>query len=570
MPSTYIDKIIALFNNGYFIDAEKQITQLIKINPKNYTYQNLLSIAYAKQNKTDLSIKVLQNIIINNPNFVDAHTNLASIIDKNLMHIEALKIYKKLLKKHSENIYLLSNYCHKLISSNKFIQAKKILKKLGSTNKTNANIFLSLGINFLNTKHFDQSLFCFNKAIAIDPNLSSPYTNIGLIYTDHFQMFNEAISFLNKAIEIDPSNATALYNLGCAYNKLGEKQKGAFYFKKVIKIKPDHYKSSYNLSLYYLATDNYKNGWAEYESRKKTLEIKEEILNIPKTKIWNGSQFNSTLVVHAEQGIGDEILISSLYKELAARQKNLCISCDKRLLKIFERSFAGIKFVDRKSFFSVSNESKHIFSFSLGQYLRKNVKSYKNNSIKWLCSNLKKDKEIESLLSNSNKIKIGISWKSPNAKEDNKDISLLKIISIMPDSFFDLINLQYGDIKKDTEEIWKLAKRKLILFKNIDYKNDFDSIISLIVNCDVIVTSSNVTAHFAGALGKKTFLLVPVNALWYWQINKNKSLWYPSVYIYRQNKFNEWNDPINKVKSDLVDLFKKKLKISYKAGVAQW
>ena len=84
-------------------------------------------------------------------------------------------------------------------------------------------------------------------------------------------MFNEAISYLNKAIEIDPSNATALYNLGCAYNKLGEKQKGAFYFKKVIKIKPDHYKSSYNLSLYYLATDNYKNGWAEYESRKKTL-----------------------------------------------------------------------------------------------------------------------------------------------------------------------------------------------------------------------------------------------------------------------------------------------------------
>ena len=130
----------------------------------------------------------------------------------------------------------------------------------------------------------------------------------------------------------------------------------------------------------------------------------------------------------------------------------------------------------------------------------------------------------------------------------------------MPKSLFGLINLQYGDIKDDKDEIWKKAKRQLILFENIDYKNDFDSLISLIVNCDAVVTSSNVTAHFAGALGKKTFLLVPVNALWYWQIKKNKSIWYPDVYIYRQNDFNKWDFPINKLKSDLVDLFKKEVK----------
>ena len=62
MPSTHIDKIITLLNKGYFIVAEKQIKHLIKVNPKNYAYQNLLSIAYAKQNKTDLSIKILQDI----------------------------------------------------------------------------------------------------------------------------------------------------------------------------------------------------------------------------------------------------------------------------------------------------------------------------------------------------------------------------------------------------------------------------------------------------------------------------------------------------------------------------
>ena len=52
----------------------------------------------------------------------------------------------------------------------------------------------------------------------------------------------------------------------------------------------------------------------------------------------------------------------------------------------------------------------------------------------------------------------------------------------MPSSLFELINLQYGDIKKDEVEVWKKDKRQLILFKNIDYKNNLDSIFSLIVN----------------------------------------------------------------------------------------
>ncbi len=554
MQRTHIEKIFVLVDKGYFITAEQQVRKLIVSNPKNYTYQNLLSIIYAKQNKIDLSLKILKNIIIINPNFIDAHTNLFAIIDKNFKYLAASKIYKELLKKHPHNLYLLSNYCHILISAGKFKESTKLFNKLNKLNTKSTEIFLSLGINFLKMQQINQSIICFKKAITIQPNLSSAYSNLGLIYANYLKIFNKSISYLNIAIEKDSSNTKALYNLGCTYNQLGEKEKGIYYFKKAIKIKSDYYKAAYNLSLNQLSTDDYKNGWKGYESRKKVLEINEELLNIPKTKIWDGNQFNSTLVVHAEQGIGDEILISSLYNDLHNKQKKLCISCDKRLIKIFERSFPGIQFLDRKSFFKVSNESKHIFSFSLGQYLRANMKSFKNNSKKWLYSDYKKNKEIKNLIPNSNKIKIGISWKSPGAKQDNKNISLLKMISIMPKSLFELINLQYGDIKQDKKEIWNKDKRQLLLYKNIDYKNNFDSLISLIMNCDAVVTSSNVTAHFAGALGKKTFLLVPINALWYWQTKKNKSIWYPNTYIYRQNEFNNWNDPISKLKGDLGNL----------------
>ena len=63
MPVTHIEKIVILINKENFVDAEKQLKQLIYANPKNYIYLNLLSIAYAKQNKIDLQklpLKILR------------------------------------------------------------------------------------------------------------------------------------------------------------------------------------------------------------------------------------------------------------------------------------------------------------------------------------------------------------------------------------------------------------------------------------------------------------------------------------------------------------------------------
>ncbi len=64
---------------------------------------------------------------------------------------------------------------------------------------------------------------------------------------------------------------------------------------------------------------------------------------------------------------------------------------------------------------------------------------------------------------------------------------------------------------------------------------------------------SNVTAHIAGSLGKKTFLLVPYNTgkIWYWHNNIEKSIWYPSVNIYRQSKYGDWMFAIDQIQKDI-------------------
>jgi len=91
----------------------------------------------------------------------------------------------------------------------------------------------------------------------------------------------------------------------------------------------------------------------------------------------------------------------------------------------------------------------------------------------------------------------------------------------------------------------------------IDNFNNIDGLDSLIDACDYVVTTSNVTAHIAGALGKKTYLLIPCSEgkIWYWGESENISLWYPSVEIYRNFNSNSWEKPI----ADLSE----RLRVSY-------
>ena len=88
----------------------------------------------------------------------------------------------------------------------------------------------------------------------------------------------------------------------------------------------------------------------------------------------------------------------------------------------------------------------------------------------------------------------------------------------------------------------------------IDNFNDIDGLASLIDACDFIVTISNVTAHMAGALGKKVFLLVPYTKgkIWYWHDNLKTSLWYPSIEIFIQSEIGDWKKPISDIKEKIV------------------
>ncbi len=321
---------------------------------------------------------------------------------------------------------------------------------------------------------------------------------------------------------------------------------------------PDYVDALYNIGRVQLATGDYKNGWIGHEFRNNGMKKVYESLGIKDKKIWDGKKIDSTLIVHGEQGIGDEILYSSMFPDLVNYHDNLIVSTDGRLIPIMQRSFPKINFINRynNNLPKKNDLAKHILAGSLGRIFRNSLGDFKKEKYNWLVSCPKKCDKFKKKFSNLKKYKVGISWKSSGLKSSERSISLNQLSSIFHKKNFEIINLEYGDIHLEKNMLEKKKKRTLIYFDDFDYKNDLEDLAAIIRNCDLVVTVANATAHLSGAIGIKTFVLVPSEPQWHWHSENKKSMWYPSAKLFRKKIDEEWIDVLNAVKKEILLQYK--------------
>ena len=79
-----------------------------------------------------------------------------------------------------------------------------------------------------------------------------------------------------------------------------------------------------------------------------------------------------------------------------------------------------------------------------------------------------------------------------------------------------------------------------------DFK-DFESTAKAMKNMDIIISVDTSVAHLAGALGVKTYLLLPYSNDWRWFDDTKTTPWYNSVEIFKQTDPISWEKPIEDI-----------------------
>ena len=152
------------------------------------------------------------------------------------------------------------------------------------------------------------------------------------------------------------------------------------------------------------------------------------------------------------------------------------------------------------------------------------------------------------------KLKIGISWSTIGARSEKRTISLNQMAKFLTLPDVEFINLQYGDTLEERRKFKFNHGIELVNFDELDLMNDFEGLVALMKSCDLVITITNMTSQFSGAIGSKTWVIVPVYTQWNWFHDRNDSLWYPNVQLFRQQQYGKWEDVLDKIYNKISNL----------------
>ena len=147
---------------------------------------------------------------------------------------------------------------------------------------------------------------------------------------------------------------------------------------------------------------------------------------------------------------------------------------------------------------------------------------------------------------------IGISWKSfKSLHQIKKSIELRDMGRMFSGLDVVLVNLQYGDVDDEIRAFTEETGIEVVQCASVDNREDLDGLAALIEVCDLVISTSNVTVHMAGALAKETWVLLHHVTLYYWLLERPDSIWYPTLRLYRQTSLNDWNSVYESIRKDL-------------------
>lgn len=456
--------------------------------------------------------------------------------------------YFKIIELDNKNIQAYLNLGSMLRNIEKLKESVEIYNLAIKNGIKSNKIYTNLSSVYIDLKDYSNASDYALKALHIMPNDYLALNNLGVINTN-LKNFDAADKKLQTALKIQNKDPLLYLNLGINYKNQNNDIDALKCFNTCINLNKNFSKAYLYKSLIHLSKSNFKEGWKNYEYRWH-IQNKNILSKLP---LWEPNQNFKSVLIWGEQGLGEQILFSSIIKDLEKEIQKLTMVVNHKLKEIFQISFPHHEVYAFDENWDSNSYDCQIPFGSLPYHFRNSDTDFSDRKA-YLYT-----KEKFKLHTNK-KFKCGISWKSVNSIESkSKSMKLSQFIEIFQlKDHIEFFNLQYT---QETNEIHELEKRYNYQLQNIDDLdafNDLKKLSEAIVDLDFIITISNTTAHLAAALGVPTYILLSKNVgnLWYWCNNlNNKNLWYSSAQIFQQEHQDQWKEPIQKIKLLIKDRF---------------
>lgn len=305
-----------------------------------------------------------------------------------------------------------------------------------------------------------------------------------------------------------------------------------------------------------LLAGDYARGWDDYEARKEVNTFPRRPVRFPE---WDGSSLaGRTILVYGEQGLGDEILFASVLPEVLARAQHCILECEPRLASLFARSFPRASVYAAAPDRALPEEIAarridcEIAAGSLPRFFRRRREDFPRHT-----GYLEADRERvarwrERLSELGPGFKVGISWTGGvrRTKRALRSIPLERWLPILAAPQTRFVSLQYTpEAGAEVAELY--ARHAIHIAHWHEAIEDYEETAALVCALDLVVSVCTAVVHLAGALGRPVWVMVPFSPEWRYGIAGEAMPWYPSVRLYRQPAYGEWEPVIATVAAEL-------------------
>jgi tetratricopeptide (TPR) repeat protein len=352
--------------------------------------------------------------------------------------------------------------------------------------------------------------------------------------------YSWAITTLNRVVRIDSNHLRAVILLARALETEGNLTEALHWMFHARALDPSSADTDVSVATVLFRTNRFSEGWRFYRSRWRSEHLETNGVLTPMLRTtrpeFSGASRSGRVLVWAEQGVGDEIMFGTLLEEFNQICGQMVLQVDRRLVALFMRAFPGARVFERGQPVPEEYYDHHLPMGDLGKWLRPTVDSFvgKNGrylkSVDGFAAQVRRDLGV----AQSEKL-IGLSWRSiaPGSGKF-RSLSLNEVVEVFRDLHgVKFMALQYDDVDGEIEAVRQETGAVILRCRDVDYFEDIERVASLVECCDLVVSVGNTIAHLAGALGKRTWVLLPPAQGWRWLEKSGRCVWYDSVRCFR-------------------------------------
>ncbi len=371
-----------------------------------------------------------------------------------------------------------------------------------------------------------QAEAAYQRAIELKPKYANAHYNRGTVLFSQDRLA-EAQKALETAIRLDPTFAKAWVNLGEIRLELGDAASAAACYEEALAKDPELPEAHWNRALLALMIWEWEIGWKEYEWRWALADQKLRHTEVPR---WNGERCG-TLLVYVEQGFGDTLQFARFLSLLKSKVGRVVFECQKPLVTFLKDAADQVIELGE----AVPPVDAQIPLQSLPGLLKiipDDLLTIEGRSGKPILSNDKKARRI------------GICWSGSTVDLRRRlPFSLVRELFEIPE--IEWVSLQTGTPREELNSVVGVNDAGAAL-------TDFQQTAELLNGLDLVISIDTATAHLAGVLGIPGWILLPKVPDWRWGLEGERTIWYPSLRLFRQTERGNWSQVVESIKSELI------------------